>query len=157
MKHLISYTNILFLSLLFVLGSCSGSDDNSTGDDGSGGGSGGNNVAVQVQQVKALMQQNSWRVAFYFDTDHEETSNYTTFGFVFNAQGTVAASDGIDTHNGIWLVAPNSNNDGVNFNLGFDSPPNYEELSDDWHVESYTDSRIELTNDGTDELVFEKI
>ena len=161
MKTLISTTKVLALSLLFVLGACSSSNDNNNTTVGGGNG-GGNNVSLQVQQVNALMQQGSWRVVFYFDTDHEETNNYTGFAFVFNSQGSVAATDGIDTHNGTWLVNNNSNNDGVNFTLNFTSPPNYEELSDDWDVEAYNDTRIELKsvssgNGGTDELIFEKI
>lgn len=159
MKKLAIFGKSIFLSFLFIAFSCSSSADDG-GSNGGGGAGGGNNIDVQAQQIRTIMVQGSWRVIFYFDSTQELTNNFTNFAFNYNTQGSVGASDGIDTHNGTWLVSNNSNNDGVNFNLTFNSPPEYMEISEDWDVDGYTETRIELSisvSTGTKELIFEKI
>jgi len=55
----------------------------------------------------------------------------------------------------------NSNSDDIDFNISFSSPNDFEELSDDWHIESHSSTMIKLKdvsggNGGTDFLTFEK-
>ena len=75
---------------------------------------------------------------------------------------------------GSWSIISNSNSnddddsssdddssDDVDFNIFFSSSSNFEELSEDWEIVSYTETRIELKHvsggDGSiDVLVFEK-
>lgn len=164
MRNIALYCKVIVFSLVFVLGSCGSTDDNdnSTAGGGSGGGTGGN-VNTQIDELKTIMASGSWIVTFYFDTDHEETNNFTTFSFVFNPQGSLSASNGIDTNNGTWSVTPDSSGDGdIDFNISFASPPDFAEISDDWDVVSYTNDKLELTdvsggNGGTDFLTFERL
>ncbi|WP_250432918.1 hypothetical protein [Hanstruepera flava] len=166
MKKLVLFSKVIALSLLFALGSCSSTDDDSStggGSGGSGGGGTGGNVNAQIDELKTIMATGSWVVTFYFDTDHEETNNFTTFSFIFNPQGSINASNGVDTNNGTWSVTPDSSGDGdIDFNISFTSPPDFEEISDDWDVTSYSDDKLELRdvsggNGGTDLLTFERL
>ncbi|WP_223033015.1 hypothetical protein [Hanstruepera marina] len=164
MKNLALFSKVIILSLLFTLGSCSSTDDNdSTGGGGIGGGGTGGNVNTQIDELKTTMATGSWVVTFYFDTDHEETNNFTTFSFIFNPQGSINASNGVDTYNGTWSVTPDSSGDGdIDFNISFASPPDFEEISDDWDVTFYSDVKLELRdvsggNGGTDLLTFERL
>ena len=150
MKNIVVFGKVIMLSLLFILGSCSSSDDNdNSGSDGSDGSGGtGGNVNTQINELKTIMTSGSWVVSFYFDTDHEETNNFTTFAFVFN---------GVETNNGTWSVTPDSSLDGViDFTIFFADPPDFAELSDDWDVLSYTNDEIQL-RDGPDLLTFERV
>lgn len=165
MKNILVLGKVIMLSLLFTLGSCTSNDDNdNSGSDGSGGSGGsGGNVNTQIDELKTIMTSGSWIVTFYFDTDHEETNNFTTFEFVFNPQGSITASNGVETNNGTWSVTPDSSGDGeIDFIIFFADPPDFAELSDDWEVISYTNDKLELRdvsggNGGTDLLTFERL
>jgi hypothetical protein len=61
---------------------------------------------------------------------------------------------------GSWIRCGSSSDD-LDFNISFASPPDFEELSDDWDFISQSSSKIELIdvsggNGGTDYLTFEK-
>lgn len=162
MKNILVYGKVMLFTLLFTLGSCSSNDDNDNtgGLDGSGGS--GVNVNEQINELNVIMTSGSWIVTFYFDTDQEETNNYRTFAFVFNPQGSINASNGVETNNGTWSVTPDSSNNDIDFNINFSSPPDFAELSDDWEVILYTNNKLELRdvssdNVGTDLLTFERL
>ena len=165
MKKTILLGKLIMLSIFFTLASCSSNDDNdnSTGG-GSGGGAGtGGSVSAQINELRTIMASGTWVITFYFDNNQEETNTYRTFSFIFNPQGSLNASDGIDTSNGTWSVTPDSSDDGdIDFNIVFTSPPDFEELSDDWDVISYSNDKLELRdiNGGsgqTDLLTFERL
>jgi len=122
-------------------------------------------------QVASIAANGSWRVTYYYDNDHEETSNYSGYSFNFDANGAVIAVSGNTTVTGTWSITDNSgsssDDDGNSssndndFNIFFASPPNFEELSDDWDIISVSNTKIELIdvsggNGGTDYLTFEK-
>ena len=119
----------------------------------------------QVQAISDIAESGSWVVAYYYDTDHEETDHFNNFVFTFDPNGTVSATDGTNTYSGIWSVVADSSDDDysdVDFNLFFQSPADFNEISDDWDVQSYTQNRIELVdisggNGGTDFLTFQRL
>lgn len=162
MKNILVFGRMIMLSLLFTLGSCTSSDDNDNSLPGGAGGGSVGNVNAQIDEIKTIMISGSWVVTFYFDTDHEETNNFTTFLFVFNPQGSINASNGVDTNNGTWSVSPDSSGDGnIDFTIFFADPPDFAEISDEWEVLSYTNDKLELRdvsggNGGTDLLTFER-
>ena len=69
-------------------------------------------------------------------------------------------------YTGTWSVtnsssSSSSSSDDIDFNILFNSPPNFEELSEDWDIISHTSAKIELIhvsggNGGTDYLTFER-
>ncbi|UCE70688.1 MAG: hypothetical protein JSW57_11140 [Flavobacteriaceae bacterium] len=120
--------------------------------------------------MRSAAQNGQWRITYYFDSDKEETSDYAGYVFTFGADGTVTATNGTTEVTGTWSVTDSSSSDDdsfddssdVDFNLFFASPPNFEELTDDWDILEYTSGRIRLIDvsggDGsTDYLTFEKI
>ena len=165
MKKVLFVSKLICLSL-FIITSCStGGDDNNNGTGGSGGsgGGGGNNTTVQIQEIKNAVSSGMWVVTFYFDTDHEETNNFSTYGFSFNTTGSMSATNGVDTYNGTWSVTNSSSNNGdIHFNIMFSSHPDFIEISDDWKVLEYSNTKVELTdvsggNGGVDFLTFERL
>jgi len=157
MKRSFKLSIILMLAISFMSMQCSSDDDNSPNDN-----------TVEIQDVISIASSGNWVVTYFFDTDSEETSNYSGYEFTFGASGVLTASNGTNTYTGTWSVTDDSNSsdddssdDDIDFNISFVSPPDFEELSDDWDIISYSATKIELIdvsggNGGTDYLTFEK-
>ena len=153
---------LIFLNLfavLLVAVSCDSNDDPAD-----------TQADVNPAELRSAAQNGQWRITYYFDSDKEETSDYAGYVFTFGADGTVTATNGTTEVTGTWSVTDSSSSDDdsfddssdVDFNLFFASPPNFEELTDDWDILEYTSGRIRLIDvsggDGsTDYLTFEKI
>lgn len=126
------------------------------------------NTAI-IDQIEDRVKSGSWRITSYIDSGQNETNDYNGYNFTFNDNGSLVADNGSNTISGTWSVTDDSNssdddssNDNdIDFNIFFTSPPDFEELSDDWDVVSINASKISLTdvsggNGTTDTLVFEK-
>ena len=116
-------------------------------------------------QVEENVQSGTWRITKFIDSGTNETTYYTGYDFNFNSSGSVSASNGTQSHSGSWSISASSSDDDsqddLDFNLSFSSPDHFEELSDDWHFISQSETKIELIdvsggNGGTDYLTFEK-
>lgn len=110
-------------------------------------------------------KKGTWRITYFWDTDHEETDHFTGYNFTFGASDVLTATKGATTITGTWSITDsNSNDDSLNdldFNIFFASPADFEELSDDWEIMEFTNTKIILRdisggNGGTDFLTFEK-
>ncbi|MFX0555273.1 hypothetical protein ACOCEA_00650 [Maribacter sp. CXY002] len=147
----------LLLSVLFI--SCETSDDLDE-----------NLTTVDVSEVKSTVANGSWIVSLYEEDAIDQTSNFSGFGFEFLADGSISVSDGSNSFSGAWSITSessssnddSSSSDDIDFNIFFTSPVNFEEISEDWEIISYSSSRIELRHvsggDGSiDRLIFEKI
>lgn len=141
---------LLFLFGLVILSSCSSDDDNSTDND-------------TQTQVENNVESGTWRITKFIDSGDDETNHYTGYNFTFNSSGVLNASNGTNSYNGTWSItnSSSSSSDDLDFNIYFASPPDFEELSDDWDFISQTSTKIELIdvsggNGGTDYLTFEK-
>ena len=127
-----------------------------------------NDNSAEIQDITNTAQNGNWVITYFFDTDSDETSDYTGYEFTFGTNGVLTASNGTNTYAGTWSVTDDSNSnddsssdDDIDFNISFASPVDFEELSDDWDIISYTSVKIELIdvsggNGGTDYLTFEK-
>ena len=115
---------------------------------------------ISTTNVAATATTGTWRVTYYYDTDHEETTNYAGYAFTFSGNNVVTATKaGATTVTGSWSTGMDDSK--VKLILSFATPASFAELSDDWHVTERTDNRIKLTdvsggNGGTDFLTFEK-
>lgn len=148
---------IAAMMLLFLL-SCSGNDDDDNNDDRN----------IDVQELAAISSSDTWRISSYIEEGDEETHHFNNYTFTFDPNGTVTASNGQNTVAGTWAITDDSNDDDSpssdeDFVLFFNVPENsdFDDLNDDWDIESYTGTRINLVdvsggNGGTDRLVFEK-
>lgn len=148
---------IAFIGLVFV--SCESSDD-----------SDGLNDMANIEQVKSTIMSGSWRVTVFEEDGMDETGYFANFTFTFMSDGRLTADNGETSVSGAWSITSDSNSsdddsssdDDVDFNIYFASPANFTEISEDWDIVSFSDSRIELRDvsggDGSiDRLVFEKI
>ena len=156
MKAKLIFLNLFAVLLIAV--SCDSNDDPAD-----------TQVDVNAAELQSAAQDGQWRITYYFDSDKEETSDYAGYVFTFGADGTVTATNGTMEVAGTWSVTDSSSSDDdsfddsdVDFNLFFASPPNFEELTDDWDILEYSANRIRLIDvsggDGsTDYLTFEKI
>ena len=148
------------MSLTLLSAMCSSDDDENP-----------NTTAAQIEAVEDDAESGTWRITYFYDTDHEETSDYNGYDFTFNDNGTLVATNGTNTYNGTWSVTNDSNSssgdssssddDDLDFNIFFASPEDFEELSDDWDIISHSSTSIQLIdvsggNGGTDYLTFTK-
>ena len=158
MKRTINFAMLLLLTFSLMSSTCSSDDDNININDNS----------AEIQDVTNTAETGTWIITYFYDTDSDETSDYTGYEFTFGANGVLTATNGMNTHTGTWSVTDDSNSsddsnddDDIDFNISFLSPPDFEELSDDWDIMTHTSTKIELTdvsggNGGTDFLTFEK-
>ncbi len=116
-------------------------------------------------KVEGIAKSGTWRITYYYDTDKEETANFTGYNFTFGASKVLTATNGANTHTGTWSITDHNSNDDsmddLHYNIAFTAPPAFEELSDDWEIMEVTDTKIKLVdvsggNGGTDYLTFEK-
>lgn len=136
-----------------------------------------NGITANPAELQAAAQTGQWSITYFFDTDSDETSDFTGYVFTFSPDGSVTAEKDGTQVTGTWSVTSDSgsssddsddspddsdDSDDVDFNLLFTAPADFEELSDDWDILEYTDNRIRLIdvsggNGGTDYLTFEKV
>ena len=123
---------------------------------------------TSVSEAISVAQSGSWKITYFFDSDQVETDHFTGYTFTFNENGSLEAVNGSSTITGTWSVTDSNSSDDdggssdVDFNIFFASPPDFEDLSDDWEIISISNSKIELTdvsggNGGIDFLTFERI
>lgn len=140
---------------VFTITSCN-KDDNSS--------SNGN-----ADAIKDIVQNGTWKITKFIDSATDETYHFTGYNFTFQTSGILTAENGTNTHQGSWSITndDNSNDDDnyqndLHFNINFaPTISNFEELTDDWHFISNSDTKIELIDvsggDGsTDYLTFER-
>ena len=140
------YTLIICLLGLSIFTACSKDDDNPS-------------QPITASNVSSTLQRDSWRITYYYDTDHEETSNFAGFGFTFGLTGDVVATSTLTLVSGSWATATDDSQ--VKLTFVFTTPAEFAELNEDWRVTERTDSKVKLEHvnsggAGTDYLTFEK-
>ncbi len=114
-------------------------------------------------KIENIAKSGTWKITYFYDTDKEETTNFTGYNFTFGS--TLTATNGVNTHTGTWSITDSNSNDDsmddLHFNIAFTAPPDFEDLSDDWDIIEVTETKIKLTDvsgggGGTDYLTFEK-
>ncbi len=111
-------------------------------------------------EVATTLSAGTWRITYYWDTDHEETINYAGYTFTFGSAKVLTAANGLFSLTGSWNSIFEDAK--VKLVLNFASPASFVEISDDWQVVERTNTKIRLQdlsggNGGTDYLTFEKI
>ncbi|QYJ69493.1 hypothetical protein K1I41_07230 [Flavobacterium litorale] len=141
---------------LFTLVTSCNSDDDSNGINN------GN-----INAITNVVKTGTWKITTFSENGNDETNNFTGYNFTFGDNNVLTATNGADVHTGTWSVTTsnsssddNSAND-IDFNIGFVSPQEFTDLSDDWDIIEYSSGVIKLIdvsggNGGTDYLTFEK-
>ncbi|HEX8561757.1 MAG TPA: hypothetical protein VF676_02145 [Flavobacterium sp.] len=161
MKKFSFYSILACIFMMTTASTCSNDDDDNS-----------NGSSSNPQPVINAVNNGTWRVTYYYDTDSEETNQFSGYDFTFGDNNVLTAANGTNTYTGTWSVTNSSGNSSsrsgdddsnsdIDFNIAFASPSNFAELSDDWDIISYSSTRIELIdvsggNGGTDYLTFEK-
>lgn len=142
--------------LLAITMGCTDNDDNSSSS---------SNNSQTINEIKSAVTSGTWRITYFYDTDTDETANFTGYNFTFGASDVLTATNGTNTYTGTWSVNDSNSSDDspedVHFNVGFTAPANFQDLTDDWEVLENTATKIRLTDvsgggGGTDFLTFEK-
>src|SRR5688572_6691980 len=105
------------------------------------------------------VKNGTWRITYFYDSDHEETSSFSGYNFTFGSNNIVTATNGTTTITGTWTTG--SDDSQVKLILNFGSTVPFDELNDDWHVLELKDVKIRLDDlsgggGGIDYLTFEK-
>jgi hypothetical protein len=113
-----------------------------------------------VNQVEKAVIEGEWKVTLFQEDGVNETTDFSAFNFSFKENGSVEVkSSSTLVYTGTWKVEKDS--DHVEFVLGLGEVEPLGELTDDWHIESNSDNKLELkdeSGDGSFELLtFEKI
>lgn len=125
-------------------------------------------TSCKKQKIKSINEnvtQGQWRITRFTEDGIDKTSMYQSFMLEFSSNGKVTTT-GSSNVTGTWSVAKESDDDvfeknHVKFNLYLPVP--LSELNDDWHIESESNTRIELKDDSgnsdndDDFLMLEKI
>ena len=153
MKKLFFIPILMALFMLNVASTCSNDDDN--------------NSSADPSAVISTVTSGTWRITNFMEDNTNHTSDFTGYNFTFATSGAVTASNGTNTQTGVWSVTnddddddSNSSND-LDFNIGFSTPADFAELTEDYDIVSRTSTKIVLTHvsgggGGTDFLTFEK-
>lgn len=109
----------------------------------------------QINKVEDTVTDGTWKITYFVHDGNNKTSQYVSESFVFNSDGTVTAT-GTQTVNGTWNVDKESDDDDhlfddkhLEFYLNFGHP--YGDLTESWHIESRSDSKITLKDDDDNE------
>ncbi|MBK5213295.1 MAG: hypothetical protein JJE55_06520 [Flavobacteriaceae bacterium] len=143
------------IKLIDVSGGNGGTDYLNFGRNPYDGCSGGGNTT----ELTNIFIDGLWFVQSYIDDGDDETNDYNGYVLNFNADGSVLAVSSNNTISGIWSVVSSSN--GLDVILDFGTAMPFDEFNDDWDVDTYTNTRVELSdvsggNGGTDYLILEK-
>lgn len=112
-----------------------------------------------------IVNTGTWRITYYYDTDHEETNNFNGYNFTFGSNNILTASNGTITNTGSWNITDSNSNDDnlsdLDFNITFSNPAQFVEISDDWEIIEKSNTVIKLKdvsggNGGIDYLTFTK-
>jgi hypothetical protein len=142
---------VLALVLLGMLSwSCSDDDD-------------AQNLSPTPSEVSNIVKQGNWSVTYYFD-DTDKTLQFEGYNFTFGEGNVVTADKDESEVLGTWSVTlddDDDSNDDLEFNLLFVTPATFLEISDDWDIIEYTDTKIRLADDSNggdsiEYLTFEK-
>ena len=144
-----AFSFLFLFSVLYFAFACS-SDD--TGISATGN---------TMEQINSTVTSGTWKVTRFVHNDLVETTHFNGFAFVFSENNILAASNGANEFIGSWGTLKNSFDDEIDFEIVFSGPEHFSDLSDEWHIQSRTKNKLELTivsDDGnsTDYLRFEK-
>lgn len=120
----------------------------------------------KIKKVENYLIDGTWKVQSYLDDNEDKTSDFNGMVFTFKADGVVSLTGSVSSASGTWDVAKESDgndddlSDNKHIELILNIPYPYDFISEDWEIDNYSDSQIELkdiSGDGSVEnLIFVK-
>ncbi len=124
--------NFVWIFSLIVLFSCSSDDD------------AGDVITNKFEQIKTILPQGEWEVSYFYDNG-DQTFNFESFIFTFNADGTVYGQTDLFTENGTWAYKSTSEN-GEQLLLQFEGTVPFDRIIGVWNIISLGTEKVELSN-----------
>lgn len=114
--------------------------------------SGITDITVSDATAKAA---GTWKVNYYYDNSNGVSNDFDGYSFVIGDDGSVTATAGAVTHNGIWVIK-NSDDDPkysteIEFTITGDD--RMDKLDGKWLIKSITDTEMELIDDSSPEEI----
>lgn len=120
-------------------------------------------ASCSKKQLKKTVTDGTWKITRFIDSGDDKTASYSNATFTFKKNGDLSFVHS-STYSGIWKLEKESDDDHPKNSLEFEIQifGGHESLSDDWHVESESKSKISLVDfddepGKTDYLVLEKM
>lgn len=127
-------------------------------------------TSADVAMLQSVANTGAWRITSFVEDDENITGFFEGFRLTFNNDGGLVVENDTLTLNGTWRIDyDDDDNDNDDDDLEFevsistslnDLDEEFDELTDDWYVISYTDNRIVLSDDddgNDDQLILERI
>ncbi len=124
---------IMILLAIVVFASCSSDDD------------AGNANSTEFQQIETFLPQGKWMISKFIDGDSDHTSDFESFEFTFNEDGTVTAQNDLFTEPGTWDY-DNSSSSSEELVLQFGTTTPFDKINDDWDIISVSNLKVELSD-----------
>lgn len=152
MKNIANYKILMMVALAFLFFNCSTDDnDDDQMDD-----------VQPAAQVEEEVIEGTWRITEFIDSGDNETALFADYNFTFNTNGTIMASNGTNTLEGVWSISNDDDDDDeddLDFNIFFPVPDSndFEELNEDWDIVSTSSTRIELEDISDDDPEIDRL
>lgn len=116
---------------------------------------------ITSDEVVARLTTGTWKISHYYDTDHDETSNYGGYIFTFT-QDSIFFADTANVFTGTYTTA--DVNEEPKINMSMPNTLQWGELNRNWRVIEMTETKVKMddifgvggTSGGTDYLTFEQ-
>lgn len=136
---------LMTLVFLMVLSSCDNDDNNIQNP---------NDNSSLASVIEALTMPNGLRINEFIESGVNKTNWFSSYVFVFEANGTVSASNSDEVVNGTYVVFRDDNRTELRMTFPNNGP--FFELTDDWYFEFQNETLIRFEETG-DVLQFEKL
>ena len=150
---------LLGLSIIVLMAACADNEDGSSNDS-----------QAKVVEIEKKTTDGQWRLIFFSQDGKEQTSQFNGYLFDFDEGNLITVTNGSENFPGNWAVSTTNRNDhtpdhqfgDIGFNISFNTPADFESLTENWEVVSLTDTKLELRHisngeSGMDVLAFERI
>lgn len=98
-----------------------------------------------AQQTATILATGSWKVSYYYDNNRDETSDFSSYRFTFDASGNFTAMAGQTRFSGTWRRFRDDGRERLE--LVISGNDDMDEISDDWVILTIDDRKIELRDD----------
>ncbi|MBP1673247.1 MAG: hypothetical protein H6Q25_1062 [Bacteroidetes bacterium] len=93
--------------------------------------------------INDVVKQGEWKVSSFMEDGSDHTSYFSGYQFTFAESGVLTATNGSSTQTGTWVKGTDDSTPKLIITFAVSDGP-FEEISEDWEILSYTDTKIEL-------------